>query len=104
MPISCPSDGYIRVDEVFHGSGGGFDGGGATESFGEVGNAFTGSSSDILPGGIDTGGGIGDAVGDVVGSVAEGLGDEGGVVAVVVFAALAAIMAVVVDAGDYLVY
>ena len=104
MPISCPSDGYIRVDEVFHGSGGGFDGGGATESFGEVGNAFTGSSSDILPGGIDTGGGIGDAVGDVVGSVAEGLGDEGGVVAVVVFAALAAIMAVVVGAGVYLVY
>lgn len=104
MPISCPSDGYIRVGEVFHGGGGEFDGGGATESFGEVSNAFTDSSSDILSGTIDTGGGIGDAVGDVVGGVAEGLGDEGGVVAVVVFAALAAIMAVVVGAGVYLVY
>jgi hypothetical protein len=104
MPISCPSDGYIRVGEVFHGGGGGFDGGGATESFGEVSKAFTDSSSDILSGSIDTSGGIGDAVGDVVGGVAEGLGDEGGVVAMVVFAALAAIMAVVVGAGVYLVY
>lgn len=104
MPISCPSDGCVSVGELFHGGGGGFDGAGATESFGEVSNAFTDSSSDILSGTIDTGGGIGDAVGDVVGGVAEGLGDEGGVVAVVVFAALAAIMAVVVGAGVYLVY
>lgn len=104
MPISCPSDGYIQ----FHGGGGGFDGGGATDSFGEVTNAITDSGTDIIPGGIDTGGGIGDAVGDavgdVVGGVAEGLGDEGGLVAIVVFAVLAAITAVVVGAGVYLVY
>ena len=104
MAISCPSDGHTSAGEVFRGGGGGFDGGGATESFGEVSNAFTDSSSDILPGTIETGDGIGDAVGDVVGGVAEGLGDAGGVVAVVVFAALAAILAVVVGAGVYLVY
>lgn len=85
-------------------AGGGFDGGGASDTFGEASNAFTDGSSDILSGGIDTGGGIGDTVGDVVGGVAEGLGDEGGVVVIVVFAALAAIMAVVIGTGAYLVY
>lgn len=67
-------------------------------------NVLTDSGSDIIAGGIDTGSGIGDAVGDVVGGVAEGLGDEGGFVAVIVFAVLAAFMAVVVGAGIYLVY
>jgi len=100
MPISFPSDGTMP----FHGGGGGFDGGGASDTFGEAGTAFSGSSSDIISGGIDTGSGIGDAVGDVVGGVAEGLGDEGGIVVIVVFAALAAIMAVVIGAGAYLVY
>jgi len=100
MPISCPSDGPI----AFHGGGGGFDGGGASDSFGEVSTAFTDSGSDIISGGIDTGGGIGDAVGDVVGGVAEGLGDEGGFVAIVVFAVLAAITAVLVGASVYLIY
>lgn len=100
MPISFPSDGFIP----FHGGGGSFDGGGATDSFGDVGNAFTDSGSDVLSGGIDTGGGIGDAVGDVVGGVAEGLGDEGGFVAVVVIGIFAAIMAVVIGASVYLIY
>jgi len=104
MSISYPSDGYTSAGEMFRGGGGGFDGGGATESFDEVSNEFADSSSDILSGTIDTSGGIGDAVSDVVGGAAEGLGDEGGVVSVVVFAALAAIMAVVVGAGVYLVY
>jgi len=100
MPISFPSDGHLQ----FHGGGGGFDGGGASDSFGQAGTAFSDSSSDILSGAVDTGGGRGDAVGDVVGGVAEGLGDEGGLAAIVVFAVLAAIMAVVVGAGVYLVY
>jgi hypothetical protein len=100
MPISCPSDGSIQ----FHGGGGGFDGGGASDSFGDVATAVTDGSSDLLSGAVDTGSGIGDAVGDVVGGVAEGLGDEGGLAAIVVFAVLAAIMAVVVGAGVYLVY
>lgn len=100
MPISCPSDGSMP----FHGGGGGFDGGGATDSFGDVGNAVADSGADSLSGGIDTGGGIGDAVGDVVGGVAEGLGDEGGVVVVVVMAVFAAIMAVVIGTGVYLIY
>ena len=100
LPISFSSGGTTP----FHGGGGGFDGGGASDSFGDVGTVFTDSSSDIVSGGIDVGGGIGDAVGDVVGDVAEGLGDEGGVVIIVVFAALAALMAVVIGTGAYLVY
>jgi hypothetical protein len=101
MPISDSADGFFHVGEVFQGGGGSFDGGGATDSFGEaVGN----SSSDILSGGIDTGGGIGDAVGDVAGEAASALGEEGGIVAMIVLAALAAIMAVVIGAGIYLVY
>lgn len=104
LPISFPSGGAVP----FQGGGGGFDGGGATDSFGEAGTFLADSSVDLFSGGVDTGGGIGDAVGgavgDVVGGVAEGLGDEGGLVAVVVFAALAAIMAVLVGAGVYLVY
>ena len=75
--ISFSTDG---AGEIFHGGGGAFDGGGATDSFGE-------------------------AVGDVAGDVVSGaLGDEGGVVAVVVFSVLAAIVAVMVGAGVYLVY
>lgn len=100
MPISCSSDGAVP----FHGGGGGFDGGGATDSFVDVGNSVVDSGSDIISGSIDTGGGIGDAVGDVVGGVAEGLGDEGGFVAVVVIGLFAAIMAVVIGAGVYLIY
>lgn len=100
LPVSVPSDGSA----LFHGGGGGFDGAGASVDLGDMGSAIADSSSDIVSGGIETGGGIGDAVGDVVGGVAEGLGDEGGIVAIVVFAALAAIMAVVVGAGIYMVY
>ena len=100
VPISFPSGGSSQ----FHGGGGGFDGGGAFDNFGEAGTVFTDSGSDIVSGGIDPGGGLGDAVGDVVGGVAEGLGDEGGVVVIVVFAALAALMAVVIGTGAYLVY
>jgi len=104
-PISFSSDGAASAGEIFHGGGGAFDGGGVTDSFGETGNAFADSNPDIFSGGIDTGGGIGDAVGDVAGDVVSGaLGDEGGVVAVVVFSVLAAIMAVMVGAGVYLVY
>jgi hypothetical protein len=82
---------------TFHGGGGAFDGGGASDSFSDAGAT--------LADGIDTSGSIGDAVGDAAGDVAAGaLGDEGGVVAIVVFAALAAVLAVVVGAGAYLVY
>jgi hypothetical protein len=100
MPISFPSDGSIP----FHVGGGGFDGGGASDSFGDVGSAVANSGSDIFSGGIDTGGSIGDAVGDVVGGVAEGLGDEGGLVVIVVLAVFAAATAVLVGASVYLIY
>jgi len=96
LPIPSPSGGSLS----FLGGGGGFDGGGASDTFGETGTAF----SDSAAGAVDTGGGIGDAVGDVVGGVAEGLGDEGGVVIIVALAALAALMAVVIGTGAYLVY
>lgn len=82
---------------TFNGGGGAFDGGGASDSFGDAGTTLTD--------GIDTSGDIGDAVGDVAGEAVSGaLGDEGGVVAIVVFAVLAVILAVVVGAGAYLVY
>ncbi len=82
---------------TFHGGGGAFDGGGASDSFGDA--------SATLADGIDTSGGIDDAISDAAGDVVSGaLGDEGGVVAIVVFAALAAVLAVVVGAGAYLVY
>jgi hypothetical protein len=100
MPISFSSDGSIP----FHGGDGGFDGGGASDSFGEVSNAITDSGSDIISGGIDVGGGIGDALGDVVGGAAEGLGDEGGLVVIIVLAVFAALMAVLVGASTYLIY
>jgi len=96
LPIPSPSDGGL----VFQGGGGGFDGGGASSNFSETGMDFVDDTSSS----IDTGGGIGDAVGDVVGGVAEGVGDEGGAVIIVVFAALAALMAVVIGSGAYLVY
>lgn len=99
MPIS---GGNFNVGEVFHGGDGEFSGAGASGSFGD---AVAESGTNVLSGGIDTGGGIGDAVGDVAGeAVSSALGDEGGVVAVVIFAVLAAIVAVVVGAGVYLVY
>lgn len=101
MPVSGGSDGIGNVGELFSGGGGGFDGGGASESFGD---AVTGSGPDAVSSGIDTGGGIGDAVGDLAGDAASALGDEGGVAAMVIFAVLAAMMAVVVGAGVYLVY
>lgn len=75
VPISFPSDGSIP----FHGGGGGFDGGGAS-------------------------GGFGDAVGDVIGGAAEGLGDEGGLVVIVVLAVFAAVTAALVGASAYLIY
>lgn len=98
MPIS---GGNFNVGEVFHGGGGEFSGAGASGSF----DVLAESGTSVLPGGIETDGGIGDAVGEVAGDVVSGaLGDEGGVVAVVIFAVLAAIVAVVVGAGIYLVY
>jgi hypothetical protein len=101
LPISGPSGGSFSIGEAFHGGGGEFSGAGASGNFGDVQTAFADSGSSVLSGGIDTGGGIGDVAGEAVSSA---LGDEGGVVAVVLFAVLAAIMAVVLGAGVYLVY
>lgn len=103
MPISF--GGNAQVGNVFHGGGGVFDGGGASDGFGEAASTISDSGTDMLSGAIDTGGGIGDAIGDAAGeAVSSTLGDEGGVVVVLVFAALAAILAVVVGTAAYLVY
>jgi hypothetical protein len=99
--FSGPSGGSFSIGEAFHGGGGEFSGAGASGNFGDVQTAFADSGSSVLSGGIDTGGGIGDVAGEAVSSA---LGDEGGVVAVVIFAVLAAITAVVLGAGVYLVY
>jgi hypothetical protein len=93
-----PGGGGLPGVEALTGGGGGFSGGGAS-------GGFEGVVSAVADGGAtDTGGGIGGAIGDVAGDALSGLGDEGGVAAVVVFAVLAAIGAVVVGAGLYLVY
>jgi hypothetical protein len=105
LPISVPDGGGFSVGDAFHGGGGEFSGAGATVSFGDVPATIAESGTEVLSGGIDTGGGVGEAVGEVAGeAVSSVLGDEGGIVAVVVFAVLAAMMAVIVGAGAYLVY
>jgi hypothetical protein len=90
--------------EAMHGGGGGFSGGGASGSFDEAFTTVADNGTDAVSSGVDTGGGIGDAIADVAGDALSGLGDEGGVAAVFVFAVLAAIGAVLVGAGLYLVY
>jgi hypothetical protein len=105
MPISGSSGGSFHVGDLFHGGGGKFSGAGASGSFRNVEIGLTDSGTDVLSAAIDTGSGIGDAVGDVAGkAAASALEDEGGVVALIVFAVLAAIMVVVVGAGVYLIY
>jgi hypothetical protein len=84
--------------------GGGFSGGGASGSFGEAFATVADSGADAVSSGVDMGRGIGDSIGDAAGDALSGLGDEGGVAAVVIFAVLAALGAVLVGAGLYLVY
>jgi hypothetical protein len=104
LSTSGPSGGHIRVGEVFRGGGGNFGGGGVSGSFVEAGAAVTDSAPEVVAGSIDTAAGLGDAAADVAGEAVSGLGDDGGFVALVVFAVLAAIMAIFVGAGIYLVY
>jgi hypothetical protein len=103
VPGTWPGGGFPGGEAV-HGGGGGFSGEGASGNFDEAFTTVADSGTDAVSGGVDTGGGIGDAIGDVAGDALSGLGDEGGVAAVVVFAVLAAIGAVLVGAGLYLVY
>jgi len=105
LPIAVPDGGGFGIGDAFHGGGGEFSGAGASGSFESVPATIVDSGTDVLSGGVDTGGGVGEAVGEVAGeAVSSVLGDEGGIVAVVVFAVLAAMMAVIVGAGAYLVY
>ena len=105
LPIAVPDGGGFGIGDAFHGGGGEFSGAGASGSFESVPATIPESGTDVLSGGVDTGGGVGEAVGDVAGeAVSSVLGDEGGIVAVVVFAVFAAMMAVIVGAGAYLVY
>ena len=102
IPVSGPS-GSMPAGDSFHGGGGGFAGGGASESFAGADVACLDNSTGVLSGGINTGSGIGDAIGNTAGAAAaSALSDETG--ALVIFVVLAAIMAVVVGAGVYLVY
>jgi hypothetical protein len=104
VPGTWPGGGGFPGVEAVHGGGGGFSGGGASGSFDEAFTTVADSGTDAVSCGVDTGRGIGDAIGDVAGDALSGLGDEGGVAAVVVFAVLAALGAVLVGAGLYLVY
>jgi hypothetical protein len=54
---------------------------------------------------VESGGSaIGDAVGDVAGEALSGLGDEGGLVGMVVLAIIGVIVAIVLGAGVYMIY
>ncbi|WP_054691662.1 hypothetical protein [Geotalea toluenoxydans] len=102
LPIS--GGGSSNITPAFEGGGGEFSGAGASGSF-EVDGLLADTGSPVLDGAVDTGSGIGDVVGDAAGeAVSSALGDEGGCLVVVIIGVLAAMLAVIVGAGAYLVY
>jgi hypothetical protein len=94
----------------FAGAGGQFSGGGASggfENMGTVitegsGKAFAESAGNVMS--EHGGSAIGDAVGGVADGALSGLGDEGGLVGIVVLAVIGAVIAVVLGAGIYMIY
>ena len=103
MPNIGMSSGF-QSDTSLVGGGGEFSGGGASGSFGEFDSIAADSGSEVLSGGLDTGGGIGEVVENVAEGGLSALGEEGGIVAIVILAVLAFFMTVIVGAGVYLVY
>ena len=103
MPIY--GGGGYNTAPAFEGGGGEFSGAGASGSFGNVDAVLADrGTSPLLDSAMDTGGGIGDAVGDAAGEAVSALGDEGGCLVVVILSVLAAMLAVIVGGGAYLVY
>jgi hypothetical protein len=74
------------------------------EVSGEFDSIAADRGSEVLSGGLDTGGGIGEVVENVAEGGLSALGEEGGIVAIVILAVLAFFMTVIVGAGVYLVY
>ena len=81
-----------------------FSGAGASGSFGEFDSIVAYSGTEVLSGGLDTGGGIGAVVENVAEGSLSALGEEGGIVAIAILAVLTSFMAVIVGAGVYLVH
>jgi hypothetical protein len=105
----------------FAGGGGQFSGGGASGGFDDMGAIITEGPGNVFADAVGKAGGsildgsgkvvanhggsaLGDAVGDVAGEALSGLGEEGGVVAIVVLAVIGTIVAVVLGAGIYMIY
>ncbi|ACM21075.1 hypothetical protein Geob_2725 [Geotalea daltonii FRC-32] len=103
LPIS--GGGSPNITPAFEGGGGEFSGAGASGTFEVDGLLADTGSSPIMDGGVDTGSGIGNVVGDAAGDVVgAALGDEGGCLVAVILGVLAAMLAVLVGTGAYLVY
>lgn len=91
LDIPLPSGSSANPD--FAGGGGNFDGGGASDSFGNT-------AGNIASGVGDTLGGVGDAVGDVVG----GVDDEGGFVLAIVVGFLTVVLFSVLGVGIFIIW
>jgi len=99
--VSGSSGGGTKLGEGFRGGGGNFGGAGASGSFAEVDSALAESGAEVAASGLDAGGSVAEAAGGAAGEAASGLDlDDGCLVSVV----LAAIAAVFLGVGIYLVY
>lgn len=86
----------------FAGGGGQFSGGGASGGFDHVGVLITEGPGNTV---VEHGGSaLGDTVGDVAGEAVSALGDEGGLVGIVVLAVIGTVVAIVLGAGVYMIY
>lgn len=105
----------------FTGCGGQFSGGGASGGFDDMGAVITESTGNALSEATGSAGGsildgagsavadhggsaLGDAVGDVAGEALSGLGEEGGLLGIVVLAVIGTVIAIVLGAGVYIIY
>jgi hypothetical protein len=123
--VGGSSGSYSGSGGTFTGGGGQFSGGGASGGFDDMGaiitegpgNAFAksagsaggsifeGTGSALADhGGSALGDAVGDVAGDVAGEAASALGDEGGLVGIVVLAVIGTVVAIVLGAGVYMIY
>ena len=109
IPLPSGSGSDFSVSGHFSGGGGQFSGGGASGSFDDMGALISEGPGNALldaagSAGESVGNGIGDAVGDVAGEAVSALGDEGGLLGMVVLAVIGIVVAVVLGAGAYMIY
>lgn len=122
LPCGGGSGGsYSASGGTFTGGGGQFSGGGASGGFDDMGALITegpgsafvetaGSAGGSVLDGTKSalaehgGSALGDAVGDVAGEAVGALGEEGGLVGIVVLAVIGTVVAIVLGAGVYMIY